>query len=168
MAKNPPAQNQSETSNKLGRPNVLSVLISSLLDFFILGACVGETIGQAKNPPAQNQSETSKIRPPQFALGSHQFLIRFLHCGGLRGGDHRTGQDKLPAWLVAWRIFSLFLVCFHCKMLYKTKKRHDQSYLTFDEIHCTRIKNELSSWLPGSLSGVIFCCLSLVVIGKIK
>ena len=93
MAKNPPAQNQSETSNKLGRPNVLSVLISSLLDFFILGACVGETIGQAKNPPAQNQSETSKIRPLQFAIGSHQFLTRFLHFGGLRGGDHRTGQE---------------------------------------------------------------------------
>ena len=48
MAKNPPAQNQSETSNKLDRPNVLSILISSLLDFFILGACVGGTIGQAQ------------------------------------------------------------------------------------------------------------------------
>ena len=95
MAKNPPAQNQSETSKKLGRPNVLSVLISSLLDFFILGACVGETIGQAKNPRAQNQSETSKIRPPQFALGSHQFLIRFLHLVGLRGGNHRTGQEPI-------------------------------------------------------------------------
>ena len=87
MAKNPPAQNQSETSNKLGRPNVLSVLISSLLDFFILGACVGETIGQAKN--------LSKVRPPQCAIGSHQFLTRFLHLGGLRGGDHWTGQEPI-------------------------------------------------------------------------
>ena len=147
---------------------MLSVLISSLLDFFILGACVEETIGQAKNPRAQNQSETLKIRPPQFAIGSHQFLTRFLHLGGLRGGDHRTGQDKLPAWLVAWRQFSLFLVCFHCKRLYKTTKRHDQSYLTFNEIPCTRIKNELSSWLPGSLSGLIFLCFSLVFIGKSK
>ena len=115
MAKNPPAQNQSETSKKLGRPNVLSVLISSLLDCFILGACVGETIGQAKNPPAQNQSETSKIRPPQFAICSHQFLTRFLHFGGLRGGDHRTGQDKLAAWLVVWHHFSLVSLVFIVK-----------------------------------------------------
>ena len=95
MAKNPPAQNQSETSKKLGRPNVLSVLISSLVDFFLLGACVGETIGHAKNPPAQNQAETSKSRPPQFAIGSHQFLTRFLHLGGLREGDHRTGPEPI-------------------------------------------------------------------------
>ena len=37
--------------------------------------------GKAKNPPAQNQSETSRVRPPQFAIGSDQFLTRFLHFG---------------------------------------------------------------------------------------
>ena len=115
MAKNPPAQNQSETSNKLGRPNVLSVLISSLLDFFILGACVGGTIGQAQeiqstqtdnrqtnrrtdrqaDSQTDRQTDTSKIRPPQFAIGSHQFLIRILHFARLRGGDHRTGQEPI-------------------------------------------------------------------------
>ena len=61
MAKNPPAQNQSETSKKLGRPNVLSVLISSLLDFFILGACVGGTMGQAqKTQSTQTDKQTDR------------------------------------------------------------------------------------------------------------
>ena len=86
QAKNPPAQNQSETSKS--RPPQFAIgSHSSLLDFFTWGACVGETIGQAQN--------LSKIRPPQFAIGCFQLLTRFLHFWGLCGGDHRTGQEPI-------------------------------------------------------------------------
>ena len=82
MAKNPPAQNQSETSNKLGRPNVLSVLISSLLDFFILGACVGGTIGQAQKIQStqtdnrQTNRRTDRQSDSQTDKQTHQKLGR--------------------------------------------------------------------------------------------
>ena len=67
----------------------------------------------------------------------------------------------LASFFLVFRWFSLYKVI-------QDKKRHDQPYLTFNENPCTRIRNELSSWLPGSLSGVIFLCLLLVFIGKGK
>ena len=44
---------------------------------------------------AKSIGNFQEIRPPQCAIGFHQFLNRFLHFGGLCGGDHRTGQEPI-------------------------------------------------------------------------
>ena len=51
-----------------------------------------QTDRQAGRQP-DRQTDTSKIRPPQFAIGSHQFLTRLLHFGGLCGGTIGQAQE---------------------------------------------------------------------------
>ena len=84
----------------------------------------------------------------------------------------RGSEMSSQAGYLARCLASFFFVFhwFSLENIKQNKKRHDQSYLTVDENLCTRIRNELSSWLPGSLSGVIFHSFSLVFIvkGKIR